>query len=89
MLKHLPQLFEYVTGMSTRIGYPNEHLAMGTQENITSPMFATGIGLVMKGFEKQAKVVRQETETIRTTRNMNLKGNFFDKIRSFFEEDVQ
>ncbi len=89
MLKHLPQLFEYVTGMSTRIGYPNEHLAMGTKENITSPLFATGIGLVMKGFEKQAKEVRKETETIRTTRNINLKGNFFDKIRSFFEEDVQ
>ncbi len=89
LLKHIPQLFEYVTGMSSRIGYPNEHLSMGTQENLTSPQFATGIGLVMKGFEKQDKVVREEQETIRTTRNMNLKGNFFDKIRSFFEEDVQ
>lgn len=89
MLRHTPQLFEYITGMSTRIGYPNEHLSMATQENITSPLFATGIGLVMKGFEKQDKVVKEEKEIIRTTRNLNLKGNFFDKIRGFFEEDVQ
>jgi cell division protein FtsA len=88
-LKHISQLFEYVTGMSTRIGYPNEHLAMGTTENITSPLFATGIGLVMKGFEKQERQVVEEKEIIRTTRNINLKGSFFDKIRGFFEEDVQ
>jgi cell division protein FtsA len=88
-LKHISQLFEYVTGMSTRIGYPNEHLAMGTHENITSPLFATGIGLVMKGFEEQAKLVKVEKETIRTIRNTPIKGAFFDKIRSFFDEDVQ
>jgi cell division protein FtsA len=39
-LKHVPQLVEYITGMDTRIGYPNEHLAKGSDE-ITSPMFAT------------------------------------------------
>lgn len=90
LLKHMPQLFEYVTGMSTRIGYPNEHISMGIKENITSPQFATGIGLVMKGFEKQDKVVKVEQETIRTTRNLNIKGgSFFEKIRSFFEEDVE
>jgi cell division protein FtsA len=26
-LKHITQLFEYITGMDTRIGYPTEHLA--------------------------------------------------------------
>src|SRR5690606_41312632 len=26
-LKHMKQLVEYITGMDTRIGYPNEHLA--------------------------------------------------------------
>ena len=26
-LKHLKQLVEYITGMDTRVGYPNEHLA--------------------------------------------------------------
>ena len=47
-LKHITQLFEYITGMDTRIGYPNEHLAPTTMvDNITSPMYATGIGLVI------------------------------------------
>ena len=45
-LKHLRQLTEYVTGMSTRIGYPNEHLANSKVEDVTSPLFATGVGLV-------------------------------------------
>jgi len=51
-LKHITQLFEYITGMDTRVGYPTEHLANNNHiENLTSPMYATGIGLVLKGFE--------------------------------------
>ncbi len=50
-LRHLPQLMEYVTGMDVRVGYPNEHLAGGNPEDITSPIFSTGVGLVMKGLE--------------------------------------
>ncbi len=53
-LKHISQLFEFVTGMDTRIGYPTEHLASGSEE-VTSPMFSTGVGLVLKGFELAAK----------------------------------
>jgi len=52
-LKHITQLFEYVTGMNSRIGYPTEHLASNTHfDNLTSPIYATGIGLVLKGFDK-------------------------------------
>jgi cell division protein FtsA len=31
-LKHIKQLVEYITGMDTRIGYPNEHLAGDSDE---------------------------------------------------------
>lgn len=48
-LKHLPQLVEYMTGMDVRVGYPDEHLAKGLVEEVKSPAYATGIGLVMKG----------------------------------------
>ena len=51
-LKHLTQLIEYLTGMDARIGYPTEHLANTNDiESLASPMYATGIGLVLKGFE--------------------------------------
>ncbi len=51
-LKHLNQLIQYVTGMDSRIGYPNEHLGTGFEE-IKSPMYATGVGLVMNGIRNQ------------------------------------
>lgn len=50
-LKHIKQLVEYVTGMDTRIGYPNEHMAGEADPELTSPMYATAVGLVIKGLE--------------------------------------
>jgi cell division protein FtsA len=54
-LKHIKQLFEYETGMDTRIGYPNEHLGKGDKPELESPMYATAIGLLMKGIEENEK----------------------------------
>jgi len=54
-LKHIKQLFEYETGMDTRVGFPNEHLAKGARPELESPMYATAIGLVMKGVEFNEK----------------------------------
>jgi cell division protein FtsA len=57
-LKHLPQLVEFVTGLDSRIGYPNEHLAKNeilpksVYDEFKSPMYATGIGLLIKGIQK-------------------------------------
>jgi cell division protein FtsA len=54
-LKHLKQLVEYITGMDTRIGYPNEHLAGDSEEEIASPLYATGVGLLMKAVASDAR----------------------------------
>lgn len=51
-LKHLKQLVEYITGMDTRVGYPSEHLAGNTQEAVSSPLFATSVGLLMNALEE-------------------------------------
>ncbi|MGD1998038.1 MAG: cell division protein FtsA [Flavobacteriaceae bacterium] len=59
-LKHLKQLVEYITGMDTRIGYPNEHLAGDTQPETASPTFATAVGLVMKAVDQQVVEVSSE-----------------------------
>jgi cell division protein FtsA len=53
-LKHITQSVEYITGMDTRVGYPNEHLSKGA-EVVTSPMYATSVGLVMKELERVEK----------------------------------
>lgn len=61
-LKHLKQLVEYITGMDTRIGYPNEHLAGGSDEEIASPLFATAVGLVMDGLKRQDRKMAEEAD---------------------------
>ena len=60
-LKHLKQLVEYVTGMDTRVGYPNEHLAGDTDKNVTSPLYATAVGLVMDGL---SRIEKNSTENL-------------------------
>ena len=51
-LKHLKQLVEYVTGMDTRVGYPSEHLAGNTIDSVSSPLFATSVGLLMNALDE-------------------------------------
>ena len=78
-LKHLKQLVEYVTGMDTRVGYPNEHLAGDTDKNVTSPLYATAVGLVMDGLSKIEK---------NTTENLDLENsNEEDGVIESNEED--
>ncbi len=54
-LNHIKQLVEYITGMDTRIGYPNEHLAGNSDEEISSPLYATAVGLVMNSIENNTQ----------------------------------
>ena len=64
-LKHLKQLVEYITGMDTRIGYPNEHLAGNSNEEIASPLYATAVGLLMNSIESSHRnSIEQESEAI-------------------------
>lgn len=62
-MKHIQQLTELLTGIDVRIGYPNEHLSNSTVEELTNPMYATGIGLVIRGLnivEKHNQQIKQE-----------------------------
>jgi cell division protein FtsA len=100
-LKHVTQLFEYVTGMDARIGYPNEHLANTNDlTELASPIYATGIGLVMKGFETLSKsqvavkddVTMGQEEPQETEKGGRERGDFFKKvlfpkITNFFKEN--
>lgn len=90
-LKHVTQLVEYITGMDTRIGYPNEHLAKGT-EDVTLPMYATSVGLVMKELQRIDK--HNLSNPVSTTSTTSIKGHskdrstgFFDKMKKWFDDD--
>ncbi len=54
-LKHLKQLVEYITGMDTRIGYPNEHLAGDSDDDVASPLYATAVGLLMNAVKNKRR----------------------------------
>ena len=61
-LKHIKQLVEYITGMDTRVGYPNEHLAGDTDKDVTIPLFATAVGLVLDGLKRFEKDINEKAE---------------------------
>lgn len=61
-LKHLKQLVEYITGMDTRIGYPNEHLAGDSDEEVASPLYATAVGLLMNAIKNKARIKNIQAE---------------------------
>ncbi|MGM0611972.1 MAG: cell division protein FtsA [Bacteroidota bacterium] len=88
-VKHLAQLAEFKTGLDTRIGYPNEHLASNVQEQITSPQYSTAVGLVIQGLKR---IDRQNARNKTSKDNVKKKrGGFFDNIvrkgKNFFEDD--
>ena len=80
-LKHLKQLVEYITGMDTRVGYPNEHLAGDSDKEITSPLFATSVGLVMDGLQRIDKQLLDNNldETLNSDVSVESNKTGYDK----------
>jgi cell division protein FtsA len=96
LLKHISQLTEYITGMDTRIGYPNEHLSKNVADELASPMYATGIGLVIEGLQRYYKEKERRTEKVinepedeeqKKEEKETKSGRFLKKIQDFFEKD--
>ena len=99
-LKHLKQLVEYITGMDTRIGFPNEHLAGDEHaESSASPMFSTAVGLVMKAVEQMSayeelteeehvaedKSTNESTEEQEVKKRRSIFDRFTEGIREFLD----
>ncbi len=87
-LKHISQLVEFHTGIECRIGYPNEHLSSHSPIDVSSPMFATGVGLVMKFLEDNEGHEEVKTSSSASSSGM---GDFFkkmlDKIDKYLTND--
>jgi cell division protein FtsA len=101
LLKHLPQLVKFRSGLDVRIGYPNEHLAADCLEDVNQPMYATSIGLLLKGIEyleksEKRKEIKtgpkeqeqgQETVAAGSKNKFGILANLKDKISNIFEEN--
>jgi cell division protein FtsA len=100
LLKHVDQLAQFITGMDVRIGYPNEHLAKDTPEELASPMYATGIGLVIEGISRhdydeemeRLKGHTPESQATKTRKQDVEKGkkriSYLEKIKKMFDREL-
>lgn len=104
-LKHLPQLVEYVTGLDSRVGYPNEHIAKNEvlpkniYDELKSPMYATSIGLLIKGIQKAEEIAQKSkqmpisVEKERTLEKSKKGFGLFDKLlqtgAKFIKDDIK
>ncbi len=100
-LKHITQLVEFITGLDCRVGYPNEHLAKNealpknVYEDLKSPMYATGIGLLMKGIqkieselEKANSLVKPVKEVAKPTKAKGLFASILEGSKKFIKDDI-
>jgi cell division protein FtsA len=93
MLKHLPQLMKFRTGLDVRLAYPKKYITADAFNDVNQPMYSTSVGLLLKGFEyneilkeKIGKQVKQEEEEnqeeVENQENDAQKGNkLIDKFK--------
>jgi cell division protein FtsA len=88
-MRHITQLFEFITGMDCRIGYPNEHLYKAPNEDVVKPTYSTGVGLVMKGFDNGSKTTSDDL--LKKQQGESRKGavKFLDNIKAWFENEEE
>jgi cell division protein FtsA len=98
LLNHIDKLTAYHTGYSTRIGTPIEQLAHGYAEQLSSPIYSTAIGLLMKGIQdvesgriRMAPEPEKEQEPVETAEGSEPTGpwyeQLFKKTKEWFEAE--
>ena len=87
-LRHITQLFQYVTGLDCRVGYPNEHLHEPPSDT-NIPSFSTGVGLVIRGYEDTQQVESDTKDPLRKKKSKRngFMDKFLNNIKTWFEEE--
>jgi len=104
-LKHIDQLAAFITGKDTRIGYPNEHLSQDVPDEIASPMYATGVGLVIEGIkraenenllytedeeeEEKGSILRPRKRKKAKKPEKRGSGIFLERLQDWFQSDTE
>lgn len=94
-LTRIQELFAYVTGMDTHIGYPIVHLSQGMVEEVNTPSCATAAGLVMYGLKHgiRRRPLVMETDFSQPKATFasgepQQRSTVTQKVRSFFESMI-
>lgn len=99
-LQCISQLFEYMTGLDSRIGFPNEHLGKSVIEEVKSPMYATSVGLVLAGFKaldnrEEGYLKRKANTGVKpniAVKREAIANNFFkgitDRLKTLISDDI-
>ncbi len=85
LLRYLPQLVNYRSGMDVRIGYPNISVASDTHKEIVQPMYSTSIGLLLKGYEILENKKEQAEATSDAGRSNKDKSKKDNRISRFIK----
>ena len=94
LMRHLPQLIKFRTGMDVRVGYPNENLSGDKNQEVNHPMYSTSVGLILKGYEfnkhlqkpVEATVTEPEPEEVEVKKDPRKSGFFKSVFNEFFDE---
>ncbi|MBI48889.1 MAG: cell division protein FtsA [Crocinitomicaceae bacterium] len=89
-LRHITQLFQYVTGLDCRVGYPNEHLHEPPSDT-NIPSFSTGVGLVIRGYEDARLTESDKKDPLRKKKEKRngFMDKFLNNIKTWFEQEEQ
>ncbi len=89
MLKHIGQLAEFSTGLDARIGFPNEHLAKGMVEEVKSPVYATAVGLVLRGLMSGETEPVKGNTTIKAVTPRERGESLLDKFKNWLKDETK
>jgi cell division protein FtsA len=83
LLKNLDYLTEGIFNMSAKIGYPDLSKLSGSTERLSSPRFATSVGILYQAY------ANLEDETFISSKpRKDPFLNFFQKIIDYFKENI-
>ena len=94
----IKQLFEYMTGLDVRVGYPNEHLGKSKVDIIKSPMFATSVGLVLCGYkaldDRENRIVETQStkghgKKLAKDSTESIWKSILDKTKGILIDDIE
>ena len=80
--------------MDTRLGHPSEHLAGNNSIDISSPMYATAVGLVMNStkINKKSNIKEdtdnnelEEIDDTNQSERLTIFEQFTEKIKTFLD----